>query len=320
MAIGSGLGAQLAVSAAESTYGAATTVSRFIEFTDESLQFNKKRVEGLGLRAGGSVARAQRAVVTTSDATGDINFDIPTRGFGLLLSHMTGSTPTPSSVGGAYQYVFTLGDMLGHSFNCQVGAPTYGGTVVPKTLKGAKVANFEIAVSSGAIATCKLGIDAASMDISSALAVASYPVNGSIFHFAQGSISIDGTPSVSIRDFSVSVDNALKVDRYNLGASGAKAEQTVNGFRKITGKFTAEFTDTALAAKYLSDATTALSVTFNGGTGSSLTIALPAIKLDADMPKVTGPASIDLSVSFTVYDDGTNAPVTITYVTADAAL
>jgi len=35
---------------------------------------------------------------------------------------------------------------------------------------------------------------------------------------------------------------------------------------------------------------------------------------------VSGPGTIDVSFSFTVYDDGTNAPYTINYRTLDSTL
>ena len=128
-----------------------------------------------------------------------------------------------------------------------------------------------------------------------------------------------------MKDFTLTVDNVLKVDRYNLGGSGAKAEQVINGFRKITGKLTAEFTDMTLLNKYLSDSVTALSLTFTGATiastyKQSLQITVSAVKFDADTPKVPGPGVVDLAMTFTAYDNGTDQPLTIVYQTSDSAL
>ena len=88
---------------------------------------------------------------------------------------------------------------------------------------------------------------------------------------------------------------------------------------------TAEFTDTTFLNKYLSDASTALVLTFTGGTiangqSEKLIINVSAVKFDADTPNVASPGVIDLAMSFEAYDDGSNAPLTITYQTADAAL
>lgn len=325
MAIGSGIGSQLGI-ATETTFNTPVTVARFYEFTNESLNYNKNVVVGLGLRAGGQLPRSQRRVVTTSDVTGEINMDLPTRGLGLILAHSMGSFPSPTTITtGVYSYTFTLGDVAGHSFTTQVGVPQYGGTVTPKTMGGCKVSNFELAVSNAGLATGKFAIDAASMTTSTALATASYSASTGLFNFAQGAITVDGTPVANIKDFSLTVDNTLKNDRYNLGNSGIKSEQIINGFRKVTGKITAEFTDTVLLAKYLSDATTALALTFTGNaiSGSykdTLSITISAVKLDGEVPQVAGPEVIDVNFTFEAYDNGTDAPVTIVYQTADAAL
>ena len=325
MAIGSGIGSQLGI-ATETTFNTPVTVSRFYEFTSENLNYNKKTAVGLGLRAGGLLPRSQRRVVTTSDVTGDISLDLPTRGLGLLLSQSTGSVPSPTTVStGVYSYTFTLGDVYGKSFTAQVGVPQYGGTVTPKTVAGAKVSSFELAVANAGIATGKFNIDGASITTGISLATASYSASTNIFNFSQGAITLDGTSIANIRDFSVTVDNTLKGDRYNLGSSGIKAEQLINGFRKISGKITAEFTDTTLFGKVLSDANAAIVLTFTGATIAStyketLSITISAAKFNADTPKVTSPGVIDLSMDFEAYDNGTDAPLTIVYQTADSSL
>jgi len=325
MAIGAGIGASLGV-ATESVFGTGVTVTRFYEFNSENLQFRKNTAEGMGLRAGGQLPRSQRRVLTTKDAGGDLDLDLPTRGLGLLLSYAMGTTPSATTVSsGVYSYTFTLGDTYGRSFTTQVGVPQYGGTVTPKTLAGCKVNNFELSVANGEIAKGKFGIDAQSLTTATALATVSYPATGSVFNFAQGAITLNGSAVANIKDFSVTVDNAIKNDRYNLGALGLKSEQNISGFRKVSGKITAEFTDTTLLAAFLADTTASLALTFTGDVISStykdtLSITLPACKFDADTPNVSGPGVVDLSMTFTVYDDGTNQPMTIVYQTSEAAL
>jgi hypothetical protein len=78
----------------------------------------------------------------------------------------------------------------------------------------------------------------------------------------------------------------------------------------------------------MADTTAGLKLTFTGadiGTSAATTfelleIVLPACKFDGDVPMVSGPGVIDVSFSFTVYDDGTNPAFTINYVTKDSAL
>jgi len=325
MAIGAGIGAQLGI-ITETTFNTYIAVTRFYEFTSENITYNKKTAVGMGLRAGGQLPRSQRRVVTSYDAGGDIMLDLPTRGLGVLLSHAMGSAPSPTTVStGVYSYTFTLGDVYGRSFSAQVGVPQYGGTVLAKTVTGAKIQSFELAVANSGIATGKFTVDAAGFVTTQSLATASYSATGSVFNFSQGSLTVDATAVANVKDFSITVDNSLKQDRFTLGGLGAKSEQTINGFRKVSGKLTAEFTDVTLMNKFLTDSAAALVLSFVGSTIAStykdtLTITIPAAKFDADTPNVTGPGTVDLAMTFEVYDDGTNQPVTVFYQTAEAAL
>jgi len=327
MAIGSGIGSWLGIKK-ESSFNTAVTVDRFYEFNSESTKYNKNTVVGQGLRAGGLTPRSNRRVVTTFSSEGDFEIDVPSRGFGLLLSLATGSVPTGTSANGAYTYAFVPEDLYGDSFTAQVAVPQYGGTLTYKTLTGCKMNSFELSVGAGDIAKAKFTLDGAGFTSgSSTSATPAYSnfATTNLFHFAQGAVTDNvSTTYANIKDFTFSVDNSLKTDRYNLGAAGAKAEQIINGFRAITGKVTAEFTDTVLLTKFLNDTTAGLKVTFTGGTIGTTTelleVVIPAAKFDGDVPMVSGPGVIDVSFSFTVYDDGTNAPFTINYRTLDSTL
>ena len=208
---------------------------------------------------------------------------------------------------------YTLGDVYGKSFTAQVGVPQYGGTVTPKTIAGCKVSTWEISAAQSAIATGRFTIDGASFTTGTALATASFPSANSVFHFAQGSITVDGTAVANIKDFTLTVDNVLKTDRYNLGSAGIKAEQVINGFRAITGSITAEFTDTTLLSKFLADTSAAIVLSFAGSSSSALSITLPAVKFDGEAPQVAGPEVIDINFTFQAYDNGTDQPLTIVY-------
>jgi len=327
MAIGSGIGSWLGIKK-ESSFGTAVTVDRFYEFNSEGTKYVKNTVVGQGLRNGGLVPRVNRRVVTTLAGEGDFEIDMQTRGMGLLLSLATGSVPTGTLANGAYTYLFTPDDLLGDSFTTQVAVPQFGGTLTYKTLTGCKMTNFELSVGAGDIAKAKFSLDSKGFATgSSTSAVVSYANVDStnLFHFAQGSITDNvSTTYANIKDFSLTIDNSLKTDRYNLGASGSKAEQIINGFRAISGKVTAEFTDTVLLDKFIADTTAGLKLTFTGATAGSttelLSITIPAAKFDGDSPMVSGPGVIEVSFGFTVYDNGSDAPFTITYRTLDSAL
>lgn len=329
MAIGSGLSGQLGVKK-ESTFGTAVAVDRFYEFNTESVDLQKTVVQGMGLRAGGQVAKAVRRVLTATMVSGDIELDLPAKGLGLLLSAATGSTPAGvTNAGGTGKYFdFTLADMYGSSYTCQVGVPQFNGTVTPKTVAGVKVNSFELSVDNVGMAKGKFSIDGKSMTTSgagpAALQGASYPATNNLFHFAQGSITVNGSPVGDIRDFSITVDNALKTDRFNLGGS-TKSEQVIAGFRKITGKMSVEFNSTTYLDAYVADSSVAIVLTLAGATiaGSdkeSLIITLPQIKLNGDTPNVSGPDVVMQNVTFEALAADTGEPLTIRYITSDTTL
>ena len=327
MAIGSGIGSWLGIKK-ESSFNTAVTVDRFYEFNSEATKYTKNTVVGQGLRSGGLTPRANRRVVTTFAGEGDFEVDLATRGLGLLLSLATGSVPSGTLANGAYSYTFVAEDLISDSFTTQVAVPQYGGTLTYKTLTGCKISSFELSVGAGDIAKGKFSLDSAGFTTGSSTSATPAYTNfatTNLFQFAQGAITDNvSTTYANIKDFTLTVDNSLKTDRYNLGSVGAKAEQIINGFRAISGKVTAEFTDTVLLDKFMADTTAGLKLTFTGGTiGTTtelLSITLPACKFDGDVPMVSGPGVIDVSFGFTVYDDGTNAPFTIIYRTLDSSL
>ena len=300
-----GLNASLGI-ATEASFNSYTAPTRFYEFNSESLNYVKNVQVGMGLRGGGVLPRSSRRVVTTVGASGDFTLDLPTVGLDTILLH---------AMGAQAGNVFTLGDPSTRSMTVQVGVPQYGGTVTPKTITGAKVTSFTLGVDNGGIATGSFSVDGAAFTTAQSLATPSYSTSASVFNFAQGAITVDGVAAANIRDFNVTVENTLNTERYNLGASGTKSAQVVNGFRAVTGSMTAEFTSTALLAKVLSDADASVSLTFTGPSSSSLTIALAAVKFDGDMPQVGGPETIDQAMTFTAYDNG-STPMTVTYVAA----
>ena len=100
MAVGSGLSATFGI-ATEPTPGVPVAVTRFAEFDSETMALKKGIVQGAGLRGGGLVRRAQRRILVSRMASGGVNFDAMTNGFGLFLQHMLGSyttTPTPATI------------------------------------------------------------------------------------------------------------------------------------------------------------------------------------------------------------------------------
>ena len=115
--------------ATESTYKTGVTPTRWLEFNEESINWDKSIKQGEGLRVGARVARSARRVVTSAAGGGDFSSYAQTKGQGLLWSYAMGSGTSTLVGGTTYQQLFTLGTDDPASFTLQKGLPRVGGTV-----------------------------------------------------------------------------------------------------------------------------------------------------------------------------------------------
>lgn len=163
MAIGNGLSSSFGI-ATETTPGTPVVVTRFAEFDSETLAMKRHTVQGVGLRGGGLVKRAQRRQLVAREVGGDVTFDAMTAGLGLFLQHMLGSTPgAPTSLGGGlYQQVHNVGSLQGLAFTTQIVKPDTTGVLTQAafTYPGCKITDWELSVAQHAQLKVKLTIDA----------------------------------------------------------------------------------------------------------------------------------------------------------------
>lgn len=323
--------------AQESTYKTSVTPTRWYEFTDESLDWDKNVKQGLGLRVGRRVARSARRTVPTAQGGGDITLELTSKGLGLFLNAALGTGVSTLVSAGTYQQNFTLGDTL-PSLTIQKGVVELGGPVDPYTFLGCMVSGWELNVPNSDIATLKLTIDAGDLTTATAYAAPSYaaePVN--LFHFKGATISTGtftaptttalasaATPLASVRSFSLSCNNNLSADRFNMGGAGRKDKPTV-GLRDISGTAVIEYADTTFRDAVLNETPMALVAALTAGalsTGNeTFQVALPEVKFDKELAKANKTDLVLQSMAFTVLDNLTAAqPIWLSTRTADAAL
>jgi Phage tail tube protein len=328
MAIGSGLGAQLGI-AAESTYGTYVAPTKFIEFTKESVVLRKQTAQSAGIAAGRLLPLSSRRVLTTQDAGGTIELEVPNKAFGLVLQALMGTTVTPvqQAVTTAYLQTHTLADTAGKSLTVQKGVPLTTGTVTDKTFVGCKVISAEFSCEVSGMLTCSLEIDGKNCDETQTLAVASYS-NMSPFHFGQMAVKTGSFGSEAARDgvrkVSVKIERPQATDRYYAGQAGLKKEPISNDQVKITGSLETDYVDTTIDDLHASDAATSLVWEFIGPIIAStyaetFRITLPAVRFDDGPPQVEGFDVIKPTFNFTGLYDGTNQPK-IEYMSTDTAL
>lgn len=325
----------------ESTYKTGVTPTRWLEFVDENFDWNKNVKQGQGLRVGTRVARSGRRVVPSADGGGDVTVEAFSKSLGLLYQACMGNVTSTLVAGTTYQQVFTLGDTL-PSWTIQKGIVEAGGTVDPITFPGCMVESFEINFTNQDICTIKAAFDIGDVTTATAYAAPSFVAanSGNLFHFANASLSLGGTLTpptatalgsvasaavANVRGGSLSVNNNLRDDRFNMAGTGRKSAPLV-GLREITGKLDIEYTNTTFRDALLNETPLDLLLTYTGGALSTgvetLQIIVPEIKFDSPgLPTANGPDLITTSMSFTGLDNlVSTAPLWIVARTSDAVV
>jgi hypothetical protein len=328
--------------ASETTWGTAVTTTRFPEFNTESLKKEVTWLEPAGLRVGTKAKRVSRIRQARKWASGDVELDVVTLGMGLLVKHMLGSTVTTTTLvsGSAYKQIHVPGDFRSLGLTVQVGRPEPSGTVRPFTYAGCKVTGWEFTLEDSAYPKLKVTLDGKSEDTATALATASYLAGAAAFDFSQATLKLGGTASTAsgettiaggttvatiVNTFSVAGETPMATERFGLGNAGLKAEPLENDIPTYTGSLGAEFNRTELYDLYANNTTTALQMdltgaVIGGGNNFLFSIIMPAIKLKAAAPNVSGPDVVAMSTEYEVYNDETNPTIQIKIVSTEATV
>ena len=330
---------------AESTYGTPVTVDRFLEFTSESLDFDRDYYQGQGLRPGQRAARSPRRVLSRDGGKGDIELEVPSKGLGTFLQAIFGVATSTQVAGALYQQMFTPvhNDYL-PSFTIQEGIPRLGANVVDtQTYLGSECESAEFSISNADVLKVKSTWRAREVLTNVAYATPSYPSPIDLFSFvgAQlivgGSVTVPtvtalasgGTPVANVRDFSLTFDNKLDDNKGNLGGGGKRTRQSAVQLAEIKGKLTAEYDsvtfrdalaqNTGLALVATFTATAAADIT--AGNKPTLQIVCPDIRFNGELAKVSGTDVTTQSMDFQAYSNLVAAePIYVAVRTSDTAL
>lgn len=326
----------------EPTFGTPVTVDRFLEFTEESLDWTPTIVQGAGMRPGKRVARASKRILTKEEVGGGFGLEIPTRGLGTLFEAMFGiatHTLVPTTTG-VYQQVFTLikNDFL-PTVTIQKGIPRLGGAIYAMTFAGMSCSSWELSMGNADV--LKLSSEWAGKSVSRdiAYAVPSYPLSD-LFSFTGAQLAIGGTVTpptatalatggtevLNIRDFTVGVENGLDSDGFNLGGAGQRTRRpALASLAGITGTVTAEFTDDTFVDAVLDQEDFAVLATFEAnveieaGHRPTLQVVIPNIRFESEIPKATEGVKTQ-TLEFTGLDDLSGEPIYVVVRTADTGL
>lgn len=311
----------------ESVYGTAVVVDRSWEFNSEQIEESYGRVEGDPLRGGSQgILRADRHTPYFAGASGSIQMDVLTKGFGWWLTHMLGSVNTTGPTDLKYTHTGTLGELYGKSFTCQVNRPLHPtGTNQAFTYEGGKVTDWELSNDVEGNLVLDLGTDFEQVATGTALATAAYPTNMENFTFVGGVVTV-GAVAFDITKISIKGDNGLDTDRRQIRGNADKKEPTASR-REISFSLEADFDSltqrTRAASAVRATNVASLVATWTAptliGTASypTITVTIPAARFDEWKASAEGTDGITQELSGVARFDGTNSAITIAYGSAD---
>lgn len=340
MPTGTGLDAQCGF-VAETTWGTAVTVTRFLEFTDETLTFDPTFTEGAGLRPGVLSKRVTRTRRSRKSVAGDVSMEWSTKGFGLLAKHMLGSSVTTPTLiaGSAYKQIHTPQGLFGLGLTTQIGKPEPGtGTVVPHTFAGGKITKWEFSCDDTSNPKLKLSLLARSETTATALASASYLAGSTVFDFTATSLKLGGTPTTAsgettiaggtqltavAKSITISSDSPMADDRFGLGNAGLRSQPLQNGMQTYMVSLETEYAKSELYDPF--QAGTVIPIQFDltgdiisGADVYRLSFIMPACLIKSAKPVVSGPDIVKMSLEAEAYSDTVNPVIQIKIVSDES--
>lgn len=313
MPLASGLAGQLGLGE-ESTYGTYIAPTRFLEFNNENLNYERERIESGGIRAGRRILH--RWAQGVQRVQGRIVMEAAPQGNALLWKHILGAVSTAGT--NPYTHTLTPGDLSGKSLTMQVGRPDIAGVVRSFSYLGCKIASAELACALNQWAMLTLNVYGAHEDTSQTLATASYPAGYTPFVFTQGSIQI-AAAAYDVQEFSMTIDNGLAINRHFIrSTTPERPKEPLEAQRRaITGTITSDFIDLTAYNRFVNGTEAALVFTLNAGASAQLTATLN-VRFDGETPDIGGAELVGQSLPWKAVSGTSDAAaITVAIVNAD---
>jgi hypothetical protein len=312
----------------ESTYGTAVAPTRAYEAKADTFTRDVEYLQSVGFRRDMQTIRSDRDDTISLGATGSIEFDLLNKGAGLLLQHVLGSTSGPTQLGStsAYRSTFATTDIgpTGSS-TIQVSRVDSGGTLRPFTYEGCVATGFNIAQDLGSNLSFTLNFDAENEQTSTGEGTPAYPSSADPFNYTQAVIAIDGSAATNFTSFSLDGDLAMDTARRFLNGSATKSQPKRSGVPSYTGTITAEFASLTDYNKFVNGTEFSINASWNGAEIASpynfeCVISIPVAKFTGSTPVASLDSLTTVDLPFTVLDNGSSAPITMTYTSTDTSL
>lgn len=315
----------------ETSYGVpAGAVDRFYELLPgETLhkEVLSRPVPGLrgGTRNLQTLAKDRRV---GEQASGGIPLLVPTIGAGRLFQHITGGTPAITGAGAAKTHVYSIGTLLGKSFNAQKQLRDSAGTPVEEfTYNGCKMITGRFTIDADGYLQLELTLDARQEEHTTAAATAAYTTLVP-FAYEEGVLSVNGSPLTDIVVSSnIEFGNPSVINKRRLGSGGFKKEPTSNGKPTVSGEMTIDFQDTVIYDHFSAQDQVSLQLKFTStdvipttATPFSVQIDVPALHFKGNTPQVANESDVTVPIPWTAGANAAGDPgASITYITSDTA-
>lgn len=319
----------------EPSYAGTATMNRAIEHVDETFVPRVGRIEVGTRRPGSAVQRGDRTIPWLDGASGRLTAPVLTRGHAILLHNATGTSAVAGPTDLAYTWTFTIveGSLTGKSLGGQADRPfAASGASQAFTWRGGKITDAEWTMKAGpnGYLMGAYQFDWAQQVTDVALAAPTYPANTTPLPWVLSQGTLNGA-AVEIEECKIKLTNPLKMDRRALRNNSLKKEPLEAGDRMIEVTMSIAFDNLThynrVVATTQAGASTAFALTCTGptliGTTTfpSCTFNIPELMFN-DVADVVVDDDDPIVANFTAKAtfNGTNNPMTITYVTLDAAL
>lgn len=309
----------------ETTYATPVVVDTFYPVLSDSMVPNKIVTQSKGLTATGLVARQDQRSVVVAGWQGSHAFEIQDKGAQPWLKRTFGALATGSTgTDGQIPYTATLASLCNYGFTLQTNKKTGNCASADQaiTTSGTKVNTWSIEMANQGNLTYTAALLAASGTSATALATASYASGAQVYSWGTGVSILVNSVSIPCHSWKIQGDNKLTLDTFTNGTISEPSTQDI-----LDGLIVTLQPDWTTATKALYDAgitpgsgnvlpivITLTSPRIIGGTThASLSFTMPACSIDAPPPELTGPGKFAPTVTGTVLDDGTDAPITVVY-------
>ena len=293
MATGTGLDAQIGY-VAESAWGTAATVTRFLPLVSETMKKEIAPIESADIITGRQVMTTEQWAQGNASVGGDIQHEFYVDSSGLLLRAAFGTVSTSGTIHTFWPTAPSV------SLTTQVGRPTTYGSVIPFTYEGCKVQSWELAASAGEFFTWGMTLVAEEERMGTALASASYASNLRRWNFSSAVLSVAGV-TVPVKSFKLAGENNLTQDERRFLGSTLISEPLRQDLATYTGELACEWGNPSSAGtlayhRYFGGTEATLIATMTQGTNEGTITA--NIRSDGGTPNVSGRGIVEHPIPF----------------------